>query len=215
MSPANKSQQVTPTVGDDHHSSEPSPWVERFAPLIIEAGGDGKAWALDIACGGGRHTRLLASLGIHVMAIDRDIAGLGDLKARAEVEIVEADLETPRNGAYGLPIGDRGFDGIVIANYLFRPLFPAIFAALKPGGILIYETFATGNENIRRPRNPDHLLARGELLERVGDGFDVIAFEEGMVMGPSPAVIQRICAAKQPGSDTPPPPVSLPPPLIP
>ena len=202
MNPANKSPHDSTGAGD-HHSPEPSPWVERFAPLIIGAGGGAKAWALDIACGGGRHTRLLAGLGIHVLAIDRDVAGLGDLKGCGEVEIVEADLETPRDGAYGLTIGDRGFDGIVITNYLFRPLFPAIFAALKPGGILIYETFAAGNETIRRPRNPDHLLARGELLERVADGFHVIAFEEGMVMGPSPAVIQRICAAKTPGPDTP------------
>ncbi|MEE9195568.1 MAG: class I SAM-dependent methyltransferase [Alphaproteobacteria bacterium] len=201
MNPANKSRHDPTAAGDNHHSPEPSPWVERFAPLIIEAGGGGKAWALDIACGDGRHTRLLASLGILVMAIDRDVAGLRDLGARDDVEIIEADLETPQDGAYGLPIEGRGFDGIVITNYLFRPLFPAIFAALNPGGILIYETFAAGNENIRRPRNPDHLLTRGELLERVGGGFHVIAFEEGMVTGPSPAVIQRICAAKSPASD--------------
>lgn len=200
MNPSNKSRS-DPTAAADHHSPEPSPWVERFAPLIIEASGGGKAWALDIACGDGRHTRLLAGLGIHVVAIDRDVTGLGDLGARGEVEIVEADLETPRNGAYGLPINGRGFDGAVITNYLFRPLFPAIFAALKPGGILIYETFAAGNEKLRRPRNPDHLLTRGELLERVAGGFHVIAFEEGMVAGPSPAVIQRICAAKTPASD--------------
>ncbi len=215
MSPANKSSHDSTPAGDNHHSSEPSPWVERFAPLIIEAAGNGKAWALDIACGGGRHTRLLASLGANVMAIDRDVTELGDLKARDDVEIVEADLETPQNGSYGLPIGEHCFDGIVIANYLFRPLFPAIFAALKPGGILIYETFATGNETIRRPRNPDHLLTRGELLERVGEGFDVIAFEEGMVMGTSPAVVQRISAVKTTASDTPKPPATLPPPLSP
>ncbi len=201
MSPANKSRHDPTTAGDNHHSPEPSPWVERFAPLIADAGGGGKAWALDIACGDGRHTRLLADLGINVMAIDRDVAGLDDLGACGGVEIVEADLETPQDGAYGLPTHGRGFDGIVITNYLFRPLFPAIFAALKPGGILIYETFAAGNEKIRRPRNPDHLLARGELLKRVADGFHVIAFEEGMVAGPSPAVIQRICAAKTPASD--------------
>ncbi len=208
MSPANKPPHDPATSGDNHHSPKPSPWVERFAPLIADAGGGGEAWALDLACGGGRHTRLLAGLGVSVMAIDRDISGLDDLEALGSVEVVEADLEAPDDGTHGLPIEGRRFDGIVIANYLFRPLFPAIFDALKPGGILIYETFAAGNEKIRRPRNPDHLLARGELLERVAGTFDVIAFEEGMVAGPSPAVIQRICAAKKPGSDA--PPVSLP-----
>lgn len=210
MSPANKPQHETPAAAD-HHSPEPSPWVRRFAPLIAAApGGEGRGWALDLACGGGRHTRLLLDHGICVVAIDRDISGLADLKARDDVVIVEADLEAPATEAHCLPIGDRHFDGVVVTNYLCRPLFPAILDAIKPGGILIYETFAAGNEEIRRPRNPDHLLKRGELLERVEGGFDVIAFEEGMVRGPSPAVIQRICAAKKPGSDTPSPPATLP-----
>lgn len=160
--------------------------MRRFAPLIRQ-GGD----VLDLAAGGGRHTRLLLDMGFRVTAIDRDIAELRPL-AGESCEIRAVDLET---GA-PWPLGG-GYDGIVVANYLHRPLFGAIAAALAEGGVLIYETFALGNERFGRPRNPDFLLHPGELLEAFA-GLSVIAFEQGEVDAPRPAVIQRIAAVKGP-----------------
>jgi hypothetical protein len=105
---------------------------------------------------------------------------------------VEIDLE---NGA-ARPLG-AGYDGIVVTNYLHRPLFPVLAEALAPNGLLIYETFASGNERFGRPSNPDFLLRPGELLEAFG-GLTVIAFEQGEVTLPRPAVIQRIAAVSGP-----------------
>jgi SAM-dependent methyltransferase len=170
----------------------PSAWVERFAPLI-HAGGR----VLDLAAGGGRHTRLLLERGLRVLAVDRDIAALRPL-AGTTCELREIDLET---GA-PWPLGS-GFAGIVVTNYLHRPLFPALAAALAPGGILIYETFALGNERFGRPTNPDFLLRPGELLQAFA-GLTPIAFEQGEVTTPRPAVIQRIAATAGPLGRLPP-----------
>jgi hypothetical protein len=82
---------------------------------------------------------------------------------------------------------------VVVTNYLYRPLFPALMAALAPGGVLIYETFARGNEACGHPANPDYLLRRGELLEIAGDAR-IVAYEDLSVDEPRPAVVQRICA---------------------
>ncbi|MGD9538375.1 MAG: class I SAM-dependent methyltransferase [Alphaproteobacteria bacterium] len=162
-----------------------SSWVVRFAPFV-RAGGP----VLDLACGGGRHARLFLGLGHPVTALDRDTAALGGLPRAALLEVVQADLE---DGS-PWPLAGRRFAGIVVANYLHRPLFPAILAALEPGGILIYETFAAGNERFGRPRNPDHLLKSGELLDIVRDRLEVIAYEYLEVAEPRPAVVQRIAA---------------------
>jgi SAM-dependent methyltransferase len=86
------------------------------------------------------------------------------------------------------------FDGIVVTNYLHRPLMAALLDALRPGGVFIYETFAVGNEKLGRPSNPEFLLRPGELLQWVGGRLSVLAFEQGLVERPKPAVIQRICA---------------------
>ncbi|MGC2412454.1 MAG: methyltransferase domain-containing protein [Stellaceae bacterium] len=164
----------------------PSAWVRRFVPLIRPGGR-----VLDLAAGGGRHTRLLLDMGFSVTAVDRDIEGLRPLACN-RCDIRAIDLET---GAKW-PLGS-GYDGIVVTNYLHRPLFASIAAALTPGGVLIYETFALGNERLGRPRNPDFLLRRRELVE----GFavlSILAFEEGEVTRPRPAVIQRIAAIAGP-----------------
>jgi SAM-dependent methyltransferase len=162
----------------------PSPWVDRFIGLVRKGG-----TVLDLACGSGRHAIVAGGLGYRVTALDRDVSRLA---ADGEMEIVEADLES---GA-PWPLPDRRFDGIVVTNYLHRPLFPVLIDSLSPGGVLIYETFAVGNEKYGRPRNPDFLLRDGELLDAFAGGLSVIAYEGGVVDHPAPAVIQRIAAVK-------------------
>ncbi|CBS88027.1 class I SAM-dependent methyltransferase [Azospirillum lipoferum] len=173
-----------------HPLSPPSPWVERFAPLV-RAGGP----VLDLACGGGRHLRLFHRRGHPVAGLDRDLGGVADLDGSAGVTLIQADLESGDSGSHtpSLPTAGR-FAGIVVTNYLHRPLFPAILAALEPGGVLIYETFADGNARFGRPSSPDFLLRRGELLEAVRGTLQVVAFEQGEISVPKPAVVQRICA---------------------
>jgi SAM-dependent methyltransferase len=134
-------------------NTPPSPWIAAHLDLAKPGGA-----ALDLACGAGRHTRLLAAHGFTVTALDRDLAALD---APPQIERIAADLE----GANPWPLLGRQFDLIVVTNYLHRPLFPAIAAALKPGGVLLYETFAIGNERYGKPSNPDFLLKDGELLE--------------------------------------------------
>ena len=170
--------------------SAPSAWVERFAGLVPEGGG-----VLDLACGSGRHTRLFLERGHPVVALDRDLSSLGDLAGAPNLEAIEADLE----GGSPFPLAGRQFAGIVVTNYLFRPLFPALIAALAPGGILIYETFAQGNERFGKPRNPDHLLRPGELLVALQGHLRVIAYEDLIVETPRPAAVQRICALREDG----------------
>jgi SAM-dependent methyltransferase len=171
---------------DVHHDlDQPSPWVCRFAPLI-EAGGR----VLDLACGNGRHTRYLSRTGFAVEAVDRDAEMVASLAGIPGVTARVADLE----GA-PWPYGSERFAGIVVSNYLHRPLLPLLLGALAAQGILIYETFAAGNERYGRPRNPDFLLKPGELLELVRGRLRVVAYEDVYVDAPKPALVQRICAA--------------------
>jgi SAM-dependent methyltransferase len=145
-----------------------------------------------MAAGGGRHARFFNDLGYQVTAIDRDISGLQPLTAKG-VEILAADLE---DGS-PWPLGGRRFDGIVVANYLHRPLLPHLAAALAPGGVLIYETFGRGNERFGKPSNPDFLLRPGELLDfAAAHGLQVLAYECGEVQEPKPAMIQRVAARR-------------------
>jgi len=168
-------------------SSAPfSAWVRRFVPLIRRGGR-----VLDLAAGSGRHSRLLHANGFAVCAVDRDISALLPLAA-CGCEVRQIDLET----GPAWPLG-TGYDGIVVSNYLHRPLLPAIGRALAPGGVLIYETFACGNERFGRPHNPDFLLRPGELLEAFAM-LTVVAFEQGEVSVPRPAIIQRIAAVAGP-----------------
>ncbi len=148
---------------------------------------------LDLACGAGRHTRLFLSRGHPVVAVDLDTSHLADLADASGLEIREADLED--GGPF--PLTERRFAGIVVTNYLYRPLFPALIQAVAPDGVLIYETFAKGNERFGRPRNPDHLLDPGELLEAVRGRLRILAYEDLTVEAPRPAVVQRICARRE------------------
>ena len=147
---------------------------------------------LDLACGSGRHVRLLLECGHPVVALDRDAEALATLPASPALEIITTDLE---NGSHW-PLVERPFAAIVVTNYLHRPLFPTILAALEPNGLLIYETFALGNERFGRPRNPDFLLKPGELIEVVRGTCAVIAYECLELAEPRPAVVQRIAARK-------------------
>ena len=169
---------------EPHDLTEPSAWVVRWAERV-PAGEP----VLDVACGRGRHARLFATLGHPVQAIDRDPAVLSRLNGVANVTARCADLE---RGAW--PYKEERFAGIVVVNYLHRPLFTRLLAALASEGVLIYETFAVGNERYGRPSNPDFLLRPGELLEEVRGRLRVIAYEDLFVSEPRPAVVQRICA---------------------
>ncbi|MBK7471214.1 MAG: class I SAM-dependent methyltransferase [Betaproteobacteria bacterium] len=177
--PATEAQRSNP-----HQALVPAPWVVRFAPLINPGGR-----VLDLACGYGRHARFLAALGHPVLAVDRDAAALATLAAVTGIESQVADLE---QGAW--PFGGQRFDAIVVTHYLHRPLLADLLAALQPDGVLIYETFADGNAAFGRPARPEFLLQPGELLERMHGLLRVVAFEQGQVAEPFPAVIQRICA---------------------
>ena len=171
-----------------------SAWVARFAPLVASG-----ARVLDLACGYGRHSRFFAARGVNVVAVDRDAAALATLAGEERIATRALDLEA---GRWPLP-GER-FDAIVVANYLHRPLFPFLLAALADDGVLIYETFARGNEAYGRPSNPDFLLERGELLQLAARGLTVVAFEQGFLGAPEPgAVVQRL-AAVGPGRPWPP-----------
>jgi SAM-dependent methyltransferase len=162
--------------------SPPSPWVCRWSTLIRPGGS-----VLDVACGSGRHLRWLAQRGFRVTGIDRDAAAIDALRGIAQVQV--ADLES---GAWPLP-GAR-FDAVVVTNYLWRALWPALREALADGGVLIYETFADGNQSVGKPSRVDFLLRHGELLE-AAHGLRVVAYEDGFLDGP-PRFVQRIAAVR-------------------
>ena len=145
---------------------------------------------LDLACGRGRHSRFLASLGFRVCAVDRDPQALAALAGIAGIVVGQSDLE---NGLW--PLAGRQFDGVIVTNYLHRPLFPRILDALSPTGLLVYETFAAGNERFGKPSKPDFLLRPGELLDVARGRLHVIAYEDLEVTTPRQARIQRICAS--------------------
>lgn len=175
----------------EHDLKTPSPWVVRWAPLIP------RGEVLDLACGNGRHARYLAALDHAVTAVDRDAAALDALRGVPRIELLQFDLE----GDAPWPLAGRRFTGIVVTNYLHRSLFPLLLESLAPGGALIYETFARGNERFGRPSNPAYLLKPGELLEAFGTVLNVVAFEQGVVEQPKPAAIQRLCALRIEAAD--------------
>jgi SAM-dependent methyltransferase len=172
-----------------HGTETPSPWITRFAHLVA-AGGS----VLDLACGRGRHLRWFAGHGHPVLGVDRDGEALATLQGVGE--LLQADIE---NGPW--PLADRRFDAVIVTNYLWRPLFPRILAAVAPGGLLLHETFARGNESVGRPSNPDFLLAPGELLQAY-PGLRVIAYEDGFLAAPD-RFVQRIAAVREGQAGTP------------
>lgn len=163
-----------------HGTGAPSDWVQRFSHLVPPG-----ARVLDVACGAGRHSRWLAQRGAQVTGIDRDEQALAPLEGVART--VCADIE---GGPWPLP--GETFDVVVVTNYLWRPLWPVLLGSLRPHGLLIVETFALGHEKLGRPRNPDFLLAPGELLN-VASGLHVLAYEDGL-LGAPPRRVQRIAA---------------------
>lgn len=160
----------------------------RFAGLVPKDG-----TVLDLACGTGRHTRLFVERGHRVVAVDRDLRGIGRLKDHPRVEPYELDLESDTS----FPFAGRTFDAVVVANYLYRPILPDLVDALAQDGVLLYETFAQGNQELGTPKNPDFLLNRGELLDLVRPHLLVVAFEDLEVAEPKPAIVQRIAAIKR------------------
>ena len=162
-----------------HDSESPSAWVVRWAPLVE------RGPVLDVACGLGRHARFFVELGLEVIAVDREPQTIPGAR------FVQADLEDGRPW----PFGGQRFGGIVVTNYLHRPLFPRLAEALDEGGVLIYETFMAGNERFGKPSNPAFLLQPGELLEAFAS-LEVLGFEQGMVERPKPAMVQRACVIR-------------------
>lgn len=167
-----------------HGSEPPSAWVQRWSHLVAPGGS-----VLDVACGHGRHLRWFAQRGHPVVGVDRSpeaiaaVAGLG--------EVLQADIE-----AGPWPYAGRSFAAVVVTHYLWRPLLPAIVAAVAPGGVLLYETFAAGNETVGKPSRPDFLLQPGELLAAC-QGLRIVAYEDGFLDAPA-RFVQRI-AAVHPG----------------
>ena len=169
----------------------PSPWVCRWTPLL-PAG----ASVLDVACGSGRHMRWFAGQGFSVTGIDRDPAALA--AAQTWGQVIEADIESSP-----WPLAGQRFGAVVVTHYLWRPLLPAILDAVAPGGVLIYETFAVGNESVGKPSRPDFLLRPGELLALcAGPDWRVIAYEDGFEPAPE-RFVQRIAAVRDNGSRAP------------
>jgi len=162
---------------------EPSPWVQRWSHLLPAS-----ARVLDVACGSGRHLRWFAQRGCRVTGVDRDASALAPLQALGE--IVVADIE-----AAPWPLPGRRFDAVVVTNYLWRALLPALVDSVDTGGTLICETFALGNETVGKPSNPDFLLRPGELLQ-AAQGLRIVAYEDGFAGAPD-RFVQRLCAVRE------------------
>ena len=165
---------------------QPSSWVVRFAPLIPKG-----AAALDLACGSGRHSQLLANLGHSVLAVDQNISAIQSGHSSAITpKCLNLEEET-------WPLAGSKFGGIVVTNYLYRPHLDRLPELLEEGGILIYETFAMGNEKFGKPSNPNFLLNPGELLAFAArHSLKVLAYEDIYMDEPKPAMVQRLCALK-------------------
>jgi SAM-dependent methyltransferase len=164
----------------------PSSWIVKYAQLIPK-----KGRILDLACGSGRHAIWLAKQGYQVDAFDSDAKALANMKGIGNINVSIVDFESD-----DWPGSDQRYDGIIVSRYLYRPLLSRLAGLLNPGGILIYETFMAGNERYGKPSNPDFLLLPNELLETYSPLLSIIAFEQGEVEMPRPAVTQRICAKK-------------------
>ncbi len=161
-------------------------WVMRFANAIPKGG-----LVLDLACGAGRHTAMLAYMGYTVLAVDQDISAIQKLQ-NSSIQVRQLDLE-----AAVWPLEGQEFAGIVVSNYLYRPFLGKLPDMLQEDGVLIYETFAEGNGKFGKPSNPNFLLKTGELLTLAEhSSLKVIAYEDIYVDQPKPAMIQRICAVK-------------------
>ena len=172
-----------------HDQSLPAPWFTRHASLVAAG-----ARLLDVACGAGRHARFFATRGVQVTAVDRDAVALQSFSGAEGVATEHRDIETE-----AWCYASNSFDAVIVCNYLWRPTFDLLLATVKPGGVLLYETFMDGNERYGKPSRPDFLLRSNELIIRAHPAFRVVAFAEGdelNAIGESVAVKQKIAAIK-------------------
>ena len=179
-------------------SSRPADWVVRFTDCIPHLPG---SVVLDLACGRGRHAIWLSKRGYRVLAVDRRLDSIETNPAQQghpNPQWIEADLEHFDPFSVGGCLYGRQFSAIIVVNYLYRPLFPDLIGALRPGGVLIYETFARGNAAFGHPRNPAYLLKPGELLKIAREAeMTIIAYQYGRVSQPGTAIKQCLCARKK------------------
>jgi hypothetical protein len=175
--------------GDEHEAHDASPWVVRFASLIPRTGP-----VLAVASDGGRHARWFLDRGHDVVAVDRDVSVLDDVREHDRLEVLEVDLESGEP----FPLGQRRFAGVVVTNYLYRPILDQLVSAVGAPGALVYETFAGRNEHLGRPTRREFLLRPGELLDLVRGRLRVVAFEDLVADDPRPAAVQRIAAVRDP-----------------
>ena len=178
----------SPSNDRPHGQETPSGWVQRWSHLLRPGG-----TVLDVACGQGRHMAWFAGRGHPVTGIDRSPQALAAVTPWGVA--VQADIE---NGPWpllheGVP---QTFDAVVVTNYLWRPLLPRIRDSLAPGGVLLYETFACGQDTVGKPSRPDFLLQPGELLQAFS-GLRVVAYEDGYLASP-PRFVQRLAAVRAP-----------------
>jgi SAM-dependent methyltransferase len=173
-------------MAEAHSRLDVSPWVARWSHLVAPG-----ATLLDVACGSGRHVRWFAERGVRVTAVDRDAAAVEPLRALAEVQV--ADIE---NDPW--PLAGRRFDAVLVTNYLWRALMPTLVGSLADGGVLVWETFALGNESVGKPSNPAFLLRPGELLQAAA-GLRTIAYEDGFLDTPE-RFVQRVVAVREAGA---------------
>jgi SAM-dependent methyltransferase len=174
--------QSSATLSTGHQTQVPSEWVARFGAQVTPGGS-----ILDVACGAGRHANWFAARGHPVDAVDRDLCP----ELLPHVLFQQADIESGK-----WPYAGRRFTAVVVTNYLHRPLMETLIDAVAPGGWLIYETFAAGNEAFGRPSRPEFLLQPGELLDLVRGRLRVVSYEDCVVEIPKPAMVQRIAARR-------------------
>lgn len=180
------SQPVNAVNGSSFQVDDPEPWITRFAPEIAPGGA-----VLDLACGRGRHTAFFLTREHPVTAVDIDLGKLDLSLASRQLETVESDIEHRP-----WPLSGRRFAAVVVVNYLWRPVLPDIIAAVEPGGLLLYSTFAQGQERFGKPANPDYLLQPDELLDAVRGKLTVRAYEHGVTISKAgrSAMRQQLCA---------------------
>ncbi|HEB26779.1 MAG TPA: SAM-dependent methyltransferase [Porticoccus sp.] len=174
----------------------PDAWIIKFAPLVP------KGQILDLACGRGRHGRYFLNQNYPVTFLDQNISGVADLENHPKAKLMQYDLETPTPGSgyqeKGVlwPFDVDLFSGIVVSNYLHRPLFPYLLQSLKPGAVLLYKTFSQGNEQFGKPSNPAFLLHENELRDVFEPALDIVDFRQGKESNPD-RITQAICAIKK------------------
>ena len=177
----------------------PSLWVKRWSHLIKPQGR-----VLDVACGMGRHAHWFYKQNHPLTLVDKAQEAINSIASHLPPLAFEAHVADIEAGPW--PLAGRQFDAVVVTNYLWRPLWPDLLASLAPDGVLIYETFALGQETLGKPSRSDFLLRPGELLT-VCANLRVVAFEDGLEpASPSRAAryVQRIVALQAPATPAPP-----------